>query len=477
MFSKTLGNVEIDKLDEKVVYAQCVEIFKSYKDNTQTEELIYEQPILFNEIYKQLTASKAIGINVREHIDLKRLAAYMSPELNKYIINVTKDIAKQKCLYKYVLLHELGHIYFNHSSLSTYYELIKVIRKCLDDKEIKNYNKNTPINLFYKFANIAADFEINSKLFSPTEFVNLCKLLAYSPSHNIIIGCHPDFLDFPRQLTAQEYIALLLKDIKDENPNKIIEKLSAIINKIQAKESHTTGINTNIHITMGLPNNNNNSAVVKMSREEALDFFEGGGNSKVKVTKDETLDIKSDKDIAKLVNQLFSKEYLLELHKNNLYNYNRGKVNYILPRYKSSIKSTITDMFFVIDVSPSMNLNFVKKFIKETKNKLSSLNYNLMCFASDITFNGKLSQIKDTFPVSVGTNIAIPMNKLLSMGVSKTTKVILISDFDVPNNVYVEYLNKIPNILCIETMQSSMSYYPKEDIRSDIQRIQLKIKN
>lgn len=476
MFSKTLGNVEIDKLDEEVVYAKCVEIFKSYTENTQTEELTYEQPILFNEIYKQLTEYKAISVNVREHIDLKRLAAYMSPELNKYIVNVTKDIAKQKCLYKYVLLHELGHIYFNHSSLTTYYELIAVIRKCLEDKEIRDYNKGTLITLFYKFANIAADFEINSKLFSPTEFVNLCKLLAYSPSHNIIIGCHPDFMDFPRQLTAQEYIALLLKDIKSKNPKEILKELGDILKKIQGKEGKTSGVNINITNTMGL-SRNDNQAVVKMSREEALDFFEGGGNSKVKVTKDETLNIKSDKDIAKLVSQLFSKEYLLELHKNNLYNYNRGKINYILPRYKSSIKSTITDMFFVIDVSPSMNLNFVKKFIKETKNKLAGLNYNLMCFASDITFNGKLSQIKDTFPVSVGTNIAIPLDKLLSMGISKTTKVILISDFDSPSHIYIEYLNKIPNILCIEAILGSVSYYPKEYIRSDIQRIQLKIRN
>lgn len=477
MFSKTLGNIEIDKLDEKVVYSQCVEIFKSYKDNNQTEELIYEQPMLFKEIYKQLIESRAISVNVREHIDLNRLAAYMSPELNKYIVNVTKDIAKQKCLYKYILLHELGHIYFNHSSLRTYYELIAVIKKCLNDKEVKEYDKNTVISLFYKFANIAADFEINSKLFSPNEFVNLCKLLAYSPSHNIIIGCHPDFMDFPRQLTAQEYIALLLKDIKSKKPKEMIKELSSIAKKVQDKEQKTTGVNTNNKIASGLPSNSDKQAVVKMSREEAIDFLEGGGNSKYKATKEEILNIKTDKDISKLVNQLFSKEYLLELHKNNLYNYNRGKVSYMLPRYKTSLKSTITDMFFVIDVSPSMNLNFVKKFIKETKNKLSGLNYNLMCFASDITFNGKISQIKDTFPVSLGTNIAIPMNKLLSMGVRKTTKVILVSDFDSPNNVYVEYLNQIPNILCIETMISNVSYYPKEDIRNDIKHIQLKIKN
>lgn len=465
MFSKTLGNVEIDKLDQELLYAQCLQVKKD-------TEFTCEAPMMFKEIYSSLMEKRAIGITVREHIDLQRITAYMSPELNKYMINVTEALVNQKCLYKYILLHELGHIFFNHSSLPLYYELKRVIAKCLESKQL---GIDIVMYYFHKFANIAADFEINSKLFSPTEFSNLCKLLNLSASHNITIGCHPDFLDFPRQLTATEYIALLLKDIKEKDkPQEIIEKMSQILQKVQEKEKNSSSMNINNRVASPSRNEMDKKSVVKIKKEEVDNFFEGGGNAKSKLS-EETLNIDSDKDIANLVNQLFSKEYLSELHKHNLYNYNRGKVNYILPRYKNSLKSTITDIFFVIDVSPSMDLHFVKKFIKEIKNKLSALNYRLICFANDITFNGRLSRIKDKFPTSLGTNIAIPMNKLLAMGVNKDTKVILVSDFEVPNNVYIEYLNQIPNIMCIETMRNEVSYYPSDRIRKDIQHIQIKI--
>lgn len=467
MFSKTLGNVKIDKLNEKLVFAQC----KAVRDNHTT--FTCESPIMFKEIYSNLIANKAISVNVREHIDLQKITAYMYPELNRYIINVTEALVKQKCLYKYILLHELGHIFFNHSSLPTYYELKDIIKRCLKDKDI---DKHQVIFYFNKFANIAADFEINSKLFSPTEFTNLCMLLNLSASHNITIGCHPDFMDFPRQLTAQEYISLLLNNIKkSDTPMSIMIKMGNTLKKINYIDNKTAGLNIDTKFYNPLKSGKRDN-VIKAKKEQVDKFFEGGGNAKHKPL-EHTLNIDSDRDIAQLVNQLFSKEYLLELHKHNLYNFNRGRVNYILPRYKNSLKSTITDIIFVIDVSPSMNLNFVKKFTKEIKNKLSALNYRLICFAGGITFNGRLSKIKDKFPASLGTNIAIPMNVLLSMGVNKDTKVILVSDFDVPNDVYIEYLNKIPNILCIETMQKEVSYYNKEKIRKDIQHIQVKIKN
>lgn len=459
MFAKTLGDVKVDKLDYEEIRAECGNIINNFSSPNLSSMSV---PIMFAEIYKAVSSSKYLYVDV---IEGEKEAAYMQQELNRYSIKVTKELVYNKLLYKYVLLHEVGHIYFNHSSLQTYYELLKYIIEYYKQEKPEE-NLATIISrshlVFIKLSNIAADLEINSKLFSPEEITNLCYLMA--DSYNALhIGCHPDFMDFPRQLTAKEYIDLMIRKMKDENIDP-----ETLLNDIQAIIDTTTEANSESE-------SRDDHNVISLSRDELLDVVlnRNKGTNKPNTADTDVLDIEPSKDIIKLAKQLFHQEYRLELHKDTLYNYNRGKLTYTLPRYRNSLKKTLSDIVFVVDVSTSMNSNLVKQFIRAIRDITTGLNHRIILFSHQILYDGKLEKVGNNFSHYGGTDLSLPLERLYLEKVNNKTKIVLLSDFQdfQDGNKYISYLNILPNVVCI-------NMYPQEEkerIRKDLLKKSVKV--
>lgn len=450
MFSKTLGDVNTDKIEMIQLTQTCKEISSDL--NYILPPIL--PPMMFPEIYKNVTSNNSIYVNVTANTSL---IAYMEQEVKRYSLTFTRPVVSRKLLYKYILLHEVGHIYFKHSSLAIYYELLKFLKEYYTEVEPTPVPEADATKAFHKLANVAGDLEINSKLYTPEEFQHLCYLLS-KQTNRINIGCHPDLMDFPRQLTAKEYIELLVKEMKDkeQSPEKYIEKITAILEATSCNETEASAVDYE----------EVRDSVVKITITEMAEFFrEGGGRSDVSNREEKLLDIIPSKEIVELVNSLFAREYRLELHKDTLYNYNRGKVAYTLPRYKNSLKSALKNICFVVDVSPSMDLDWIKQFIKAVVDRTTLLNHRIITFASDVILDAPISSVRKSFDVDYGTDLVPPLERLCNENISKHTKVIVVSDFDTNGIKYTELLNKLPNVLCVNTITSRIDFFKKIQYR------------
>lgn len=151
-------------------------------------------------------------------------------------------------------LHEFGHVIFSHLQMSeaqrniainkiiTYWPLIKnhidMGDQVLSQVEELARAKKVASNMAHIFMNIAMDFEVNSKLFTPDEWANFKLLtndsylnanLAANPSEEFIAKieeliakgdqnsltkpCWPEDYEFPIGLSYTEYLDLMLMNI------------------------------------------------------------------------------------------------------------------------------------------------------------------------------------------------------------------------------------------------------------------------
>jgi len=156
----------------------------------------------------------------RNHEKSKKelMLAYVLREYrNSYRIFINEDVEDEA--FDSMDLHEKGHILFNHTqSVNLYIEQFRKeleliwdtkLAKYFEDSVVKNPNNKTKIVkiLFWEFANIAQDMEINSKLFDNGEWVKAKKTLTRSG----ILVHHKDLL---RQF---DDLSGLIKDPKSRN--------------------------------------------------------------------------------------------------------------------------------------------------------------------------------------------------------------------------------------------------------------------
>ena len=149
----------------------------------------------------------------------EHMLGYCSRDKRNYKINVADDTGSDGVFWS-VLIHELGHIYYNHMDIDNPKELKDVKNLC----NSLGYNYSA-IMLYYggpmSFLNIAMDLECNTKLMTKenNDYLNAFLQKELGPDTKI---CTPDVYETVEMDTFRDYYVPLVEYFKKhENEMKI----------------------------------------------------------------------------------------------------------------------------------------------------------------------------------------------------------------------------------------------------------------
>ncbi|HEG8091262.1 TPA: hypothetical protein SFZ51_000848 [Campylobacter jejuni] len=370
-------------------------------------------------------------------------------------------VTKQSFVHDYLLAHELGHIIFGHlflrfdskdlliqevennksEILQAISEVVEEMKKelvansgedvdtsnlDLSEKDLDSIVKNLP----YAIKNLLTDCEINSKLFTQQEFIQLTALAELEKhvfqfhfedkgegkeksvvekrdGYNLF-GVHPSQLGFPEGLSYHDYVILLLKDFK--------KYIKAILQLLQG----------------------GGCANLKEEVEKASTDLGTPSDSDNKGDKDKT---RGDTGSAKAItlhgdNLINLKKYIRVVRedqgyfKDPLFNYNRGRSKDVLiPRVRRNITkgSTESVLTSLVDVSGSMDEKKIMGLCESinatsVKKKVTALwNTSLV---SEI-----INDIPSDINIGGGTDLA-PGIKWIAENHPQTVQLFIMSDFE-----------------------------------------------
>jgi len=157
---------------------------------------------------------------------------YVSPDKPFDKINIAKDFPDRD-VKEIALLHECGHIYFNHTSVDTKKE-IKSIRAIF-----KELNRDFLLIMQYggpmSFLNIAMDFEVNSKLLTIANVKHI---------NSFVKICTPEAYDIPVLDSFRDYYRPLIEKLPEGKVESLMVGSGNLI-KGESSESNQSGDNKN----------------------------------------------------------------------------------------------------------------------------------------------------------------------------------------------------------------------------------------
>jgi len=370
-------------------------------------------PSKYDELKKEIeNIPHSIEYGDGKYNDALAFVRFNPQKSSSYYVFVT-DIVKDSI--KSLETHEFGHIYFNHFIGIENVNKVTLIKvKCLWSKVKKYFDdditKNEACNfLVSKFLNIAEDFEVNSKVFTETEvedFQDIVEDLSIikaseNPKNNKLIKKFiedrkknpdekfstiyiPSKFGFPSGLTAEQYMTLILKNL-DKFLREMMQGMNVIIKATFSNGSGKDGKNEGKFSkgTIQEDKNSSNDCSDDMTAGEKSEEGENKESLEDKIigkgkpnNYSKQMGIKSDGDnleeSTKASND-FLEEFYDFLTKNCfiktqktrrdvLYNSNRRKFagNVIIPRTVSNINYGDAEIYFLIDVSGSVNQGIVE---------------------------------------------------------------------------------------------------------------------
>lgn len=313
---------------------------------------------------------------------------------------------------KPLLLHEMGHVIFSHMSLQKVQRGIIInkimsywanIQKHIDistytKEEIKNISKD----ICESILNIAMDFEVNSKLFSDSEWERFIEYtnwayiqaMAKSPVSTdeelknvlssikdtdpkkriVITPCWPQELNFPPRLNYKQYIDLILLNQQDFF-KYLKEKLSSSENGDDSNSSDNTltreeidklrkqSNDTNVDITEGL----RDAGVTEQLREDKnTTHMSPIGTS----SKSDILDISKNKQLEKCLRDLVFNKSITVTKTDNIYYYNRRKYNsnFLISKNVEQEVYVPGNVYLLVDCSGSVGKDTLSSLIGAVKN-------------------------------------------------------------------------------------------------------------
>jgi hypothetical protein len=182
----------------------------------------------YNKILSELNDTPT-EVKYKENVEAtySTKAICMRSDKNGYGHNVILiDSSLSSICRKFLLIHEYGHIKYSHLANKGYL-LNLYIKKFIDKGKELGKLLNAPTSasnevivtsVFNKIENIAADFEVNSKLYTEDEFNYGCSILNSR-------GSYPKDYGYPIGLSMVEYIRLMTESILEEE--------DSILNKIE----------------------------------------------------------------------------------------------------------------------------------------------------------------------------------------------------------------------------------------------------
>jgi hypothetical protein len=308
---------------------------------------------------------------------------------------------------KFMDLHEKGHVVGNHMNVGPNREHFKKaiaaefhkITQYFADTTLKNKSEDELVDfLYWKFANIAQDMEINSMQFSKdwsgvakitmarvANEVNLNLAKTGKKQKQIIAGlmreietgqsqyfCHPEnYEGLAYELDWIMYMEYLIQHIEET-----VQKIAVAAAGGHGKASGKGGINDG---DVKEESEQNHGEEPNTDWDEEVedtedDFEEGGhgaGPSHNTVVK-EAQGVSSMEDLAKIIQKHSYSHEKRYLHTDVLYNSNRAKQNgVVIPRRQFIRKVYPGAMQFLVDVSGSVNIGLVESAIKTISETVS----------------------------------------------------------------------------------------------------------
>lgn len=332
-----------------------------------------------------------------------------------YNINIDSSVDENSDFYHYLLLHECGHIVFNHVSnsnvfsddilkgkIDAIYNKVREIDPKFTSEGIENGVKSILLNQ-------VTDFEVNSKLFSEDEQAYLEQITSDFVGHETQI-CLPQYFNFPAGKTANEYLLYILRDVE-----KWLKDLANQDGKSKKGNKSSSNGSSSGKLTKEEKEKlekqfSKGDKEEKAKEEQKQQEEKGDSKSKEAGTSNETEEVTSSGEVCEDMNSL-QKKILQALYnkeetstkRNILYYYNRDKYHSNIMHVKETRQSIIRDsnMKVLLDVSGSVDEDLIKQFIEVFKNiaKAISKKCRIVFWNTDLV--GDYSS-KEDFPIEIG---------------------------------------------------------------------------
>lgn len=288
-----------------------------------------------------------------------------------YDVVIAADI-KEEEIRDIVLLHEIGHIFFNHLDVDSNEELNAI------KKIFKKLNKPFEWISFYggpfSFLNLAMDLEVNSKLLTFNNVQKINKYLSKYKSHIYTV----DYFDFEVMDNFRDYYIPLIQRLKEDTKKiNTFKDVPFDLNDIKDSEIKEKA--------------KNEEGIIPKSKEP----IRGKGYSKEQILKEDKEDLniieESSENIKNFILNVLKKtspewkEDHFKIYNRNI-RPNKDSIFYISKKRKLS--SNTRKMCFLIDVSNSMD----PSSLIEVLSTLNDLITHIAPFSKIVTWNTNLEQ-------------------------------------------------------------------------------------
>jgi len=385
----------------------------------------------------------------------------------------------EKSAYNYLKLHEYGHILFNHCTGIRFHKQqfatilsrnFSRVEKFFTKNAIKIYDKEKLVDfLYHKFANIAQDMEINSKLFQnewliAAHTIRRSQLLIYvdkKEQRPLIVKeinaklnnkkstmefCHPSVHKWPEEMDWLVYMQYILNNIEkflemEQQSGQGGEGQSQDSGLISEKEieaqSAAQGEQKKIEEKQGAVDENGNPVSGKQR----------GDSDGQQVHKLELCN--SLKDFEKIIEKhckvKLNRKMISDVFYYSNRNRNTGSGGVLNPRRTYRETYVPSSIHIIVDVSGSVPVATVNRIVSTLIEVNAFDKKRSRLIQWDTSLKGDDSLMNKTFQLRGfgGTNIARGIEYVSKYVKKKTDKVFIISDFEDDLNAWTRAAKKI----------------------------------
>jgi len=407
--------------------------------------------------FQQKVLNWAAMAKVSYHRDMwtiRHEIAYVSPDKPLDKIHIAKDLPSEE-IKSIALLHEVGHIYFNHTSLDLKEEVVFI-------KDIfKELNKPFSLIRIYggpmTFINICQDLEVNSKLLTISNVNAMNKFVKICTTKNYDVKVLDNFRDYYRPLIEKlsdndkemEQLKDSIKDILD-SLNSTYGSMSDLSNCNDVDTSELDKEITNEIKKENYKSKCDNSKNEEESTvEKILDSIKSGSSSSNpgsyhNLSEEVEVKGKSSKEIIKFLSKIINTS--MNYQPDSLKHYNRCSrsnptgILYTSLRRRAQMDKKTLDI--IIDVSGSMNTSDIILACKSLKDSFNVLSPDSMVITHDtqVCEEFKITNIPDTVRSGGGTNLFNAVKYVYEK--KHCDNIVIYSDFEDDLSQLSEFVNK-----------------------------------
>lgn len=430
----------------------------------------------------------------------EHMLGYCSRDKRNYKINVADDTGSDGVFWS-ILIHELGHIYYNHMDIDISKELKDVKNLCTS----LGYNYSA-IMLYYggpmSFLNIAMDLEVNTKLLEEDNIRVIKDELDADPVTRSKYGIPED----AKFNTFRDYYEPLFKHAVEDNAEEDYEQL-----KQNIKEALKNGKGK---LGAGLSDVPVNGNSIEIDDEEISDLlknedYKSGGSSEEgeedtvgselnshnngnksigkgsSSRNTEISDGSSSEDIKNFIKNIIDDKRSPEYNHDPMRHYNRGTrrnnsgLLYNSTRRRPSVLKRTRKLLVCVDISGSMDISDIKTATQSLKEIFRDIHPD----SKFVTCNCNIDEvypicnIPDNIGTGGGTDMAAGIKYAIENGF---TDIVIYSDFCTDldsmsdlieeNNIktYSIFVDSDSNCYCYNNMKNNTDWSRYEDLNKKV---------